>query len=108
MLVPAEGVRIGYRFLPTGLREQVFDNEVLQGLVGLRGDISDNWRYEAYYSWGRTTIDQEARGNVNVQRVQELLEAADGGASLCAGGSIRSVSSRCRSLCSLCRRSWSD
>lgn len=82
----AEGVRIGYRFLPTGLREQQFTNEVLQGLVGLRGDISDNWRYEAYYSWGRTTIDQEARGNVNVQRVQQLLEAADGGASLCAGG----------------------
>lgn len=82
----AEGVRIGYRFLPTGLREQAFTNEVLQGLVGLRGDISDNWRYEAYYSWGRTTIDQEARGNVNVQKVQQLLEAADGGASLCAGG----------------------
>lgn len=82
----AEGVRIGYRFLPTGLREQVFNNQVLQGLVGLRGDISDNWRYEAYYSWGRTTIDQEARGNVNVQKVQQLLEAADGGASLCAGG----------------------
>ncbi len=82
----AEGVRIGYRFLPTGLREQAFTNEVLQGLVGLRGDISDNWRYEAYYSWGRTTIDQEARGNVNVQKVQQLLEAPDGGASLCAGG----------------------
>ena len=82
----AEGIRIGYRFLPTGLREQVLDNQVLQGLVGLRGDISDNWRYEAYYSWGRTTIDQEARGNVNVQQVQRLLEAPDGGASLCAGG----------------------
>jgi iron complex outermembrane recepter protein len=82
----AEGIRLGYRFLPTGLREQAFTNEVLQGLVGLRGDISDAWRYEAYYSWGRTTIDQEARGNVNVQRVQQLLEAPDGGASLCAGG----------------------
>jgi outer membrane receptor protein involved in Fe transport len=82
----AEGVRIGYRFLPTGLREQVLDNEVLQGLIGLRGEIAEGWRYEAYYSWGRTTIDQEARGNVNVQRVQELLEAADGGRSLCAGG----------------------
>lgn len=82
----AEGVRIGYRFLPTGLREQAFTNEVLQGLVGLRGDITEGWRYEAYYSWGRTTIDQEARGNVNVQKVQQLLEAADGGASLCAGG----------------------
>lgn len=83
---PTEAFPIGYRFLGTGLREQKLDNEVLQGLVGLRGQISDNWRYEAYYSWGRTTIDQEARGNVNVQRVLDLLNAADGGASLCAGG----------------------
>ncbi|MEQ1724941.1 MAG: TonB-dependent receptor [Sphingopyxis sp.] len=82
----AEGIRIGYRFLPTGLREQQLDNRVLQGLAGLRGEITDGWRYEAYYSWGETTIDQQARGNVNVQRVQQLLEAPDGGASLCAGG----------------------
>jgi iron complex outermembrane recepter protein len=81
-----EAFPIGYRFLGTGLREQKLDNQVLQGLVGLRGDIADGWRYEAYYSWGKTTIDQEARGNVNVQRVQQLLEAPDGGASLCAGG----------------------
>lgn len=82
----AEGIRIGYRFLPTGLREQALENEVQQGLVGLRGEFADGWRYEAYYSYGKTTIDQEARGNVNVQRVQQLLEAPDGGASLCAGG----------------------
>jgi outer membrane receptor protein involved in Fe transport len=87
-----EGIVLSYRFLGTGLREQEFDNQVLQGLVGLRGDITDKWRYEAYYSWGRTTIDQEARGNVNVQRVQELLESRDaagnrnGGTNLCAGG----------------------
>ena len=81
-----EAFPLGYRFLGTGLREQSFDNEVLQGLVGLRGEIAEGWRYEAYYSWGETTIDQEARGNVNVQRVQELLEAPDGGASICEGG----------------------
>ncbi|WP_339706804.1 TonB-dependent receptor [uncultured Sphingosinicella sp.] len=81
-----EAVNIGYRFLGTGLREQVFDNQVLQGLIGARGDIAEGWRYEAYYSWGRTVIDQEARGNVNVQRVQELLEAEDGGVSICEGG----------------------
>ncbi len=81
-----EAFPIAYRFLGTGLREQALENTVLQGLVGLRGDIADGWRYEAYYSWGKTTIDQEARGNVNVQKVQQLLEAADGGASLCAGG----------------------
>ncbi|MGC1468225.1 MAG: TonB-dependent receptor [Sphingorhabdus sp.] len=81
-----EAFAMGYRFLGTGLREQALENEVLQGLVGLRGQIAEGWRYETYYSWGQTTIDQEARGNVNVQRVQQLLEAADGGASLCAGG----------------------
>jgi outer membrane receptor protein involved in Fe transport len=82
----AEGIRIGYRFLPTGLREQQLDNQVLQTLAGLRGEIAPGWRYEAYYSWGKTTIDQLAKGNVNVQQVQRLLEAPDGGASLCAGG----------------------
>lgn len=82
----AEGVRIGYRFLGTGLREQAFENEVVQGLAGLRGEIAPGWRYEAYYSWGKTVIDQQAKGNVNVQRVQELLEAPDGGLSLCDGG----------------------
>jgi outer membrane receptor protein involved in Fe transport len=82
----AEGIRIGYRFLGTGLREQQLDNRVIQGLAGLRGEFAPGWRYEAYYSWGETTIDQRATGNVNVQRVQELLEAPDGGASLCDGG----------------------
>ena len=81
-----EAFGLGYRFLPTGLREQVFENQVLQGLAGLRGEIAPGWRYDAYYSWGKTTIDQEARGNVNVQQVQRLLEAPDGGVSLCAGG----------------------
>lgn len=82
----AEGVRIGYRFLGTGLREQQLENEVIQGLAGLRGEFAPNWRYEAYYSWGKTVIDQRATGNVNVQKVQQLLEAPDGGVSLCAGG----------------------
>jgi len=81
-----EPFNIAYRFLPTGLRQQDFDNEVLQGLIGFRGDITDKWRYDVYYSYGRTKIDQTARGNVNVERVQALLEAPDGGASLCEGG----------------------
>ena len=81
-----EAFPLSYRFLGTGLREQEFDNEVLQGLVGLRGEIAPGWRYETYYSWGETTIDQEARGNVNVQRVQELLESPTGGTELCEGG----------------------
>ena len=76
-----------------------FRYQVLQGLIGVRGDISDNWRYEAHASWGRTSIDAAATGNVNVSRLQELLEAPDGGDSLCAGGynpfGIQPVSQEC-------------
>ena len=81
-----EPFRIAKRFLDTGLRISKVKNQVLQGLVGLRGEIVPRWRYEVSYSWGRTIIDSVATGNVDVQKVQNLLEAADGGASLCTGG----------------------
>lgn len=94
-----EAFPIGYRFLGTGLRQQTFRNRVAQGLAGLRGEFAPGWRYEAYYSWGETNIDQTAAGNVNVQKVQQLLEAADGGRSLCAGGfnpfGIQPLSAEC-------------
>ena len=81
-----EAFPLSYRFLGTGLRQQTFRNRVAQGLAGLRGEFAPGWRYEAYYSWGQTDIDQTAAGNVNVQKVQQLLESATGGANLCSGG----------------------
>lgn len=83
---PTEAFKVAIRTLGTGLRQSDYQNQVIQGLVGVRGDIAEGWRYEAYYSWGRTTIDRAASGNVNVQQLQRLLEAPDGGASLCTGG----------------------
>lgn len=79
-------IRLAIRTLGTGLRQQNINNQVLQALGGIRGEIADGWRYEAYYSWGQTTIDGSNAGNVNVQNLQTLLEAPDGGNSLCAGG----------------------
>lgn len=81
-----EAFTIAKRFLPTGLRQQNFNNEVIQGLIGLRGEFAPGWRYEIYASKGRTTQDVDLDGNVNVQQVQNLLEAPDGGVSLCEGG----------------------
>lgn len=95
----SEAFRMGIRSLGTGLRQSNYDNEVMQILGGLRGDLGANWRYEAYYSWGQTTIDQSATGNVNVQKLQQLLEAPDGGRSLCSGGynpfGIQPISAEC-------------
>lgn len=81
-----EPFQISKRFLDTGLRQTTNNNEVVQGLIGVRGEFAPGWRYEAYASKGKTTINTDLEGNVNVQKVQGLLEAADGGASQCAGG----------------------
>ncbi len=81
-----EPFQISKRFLDTGLRQETLTNEVVQGLFGVRGEFAPGWNYEAYASKGKTTITDSLGGNVNVQKVQGLLEAADGGASQCAGG----------------------
>jgi len=75
------------RTLDLGLRESSYENTVVQFLAGIRGPVGDTgWDFEAYVSEGRTEIDQTQLGNVNTQRLQTLIEAADGGASICAGG----------------------
>lgn len=75
------------RTLSAGLRTQDFENTVVQYLLGARGPLfGENWRWEAYASEGRTEIDQTQGGNIDTQRLQQLLEAPDGGAGACAGG----------------------
>jgi outer membrane receptor protein involved in Fe transport len=77
---------IGYRTLNAGLRQSVYTNTVIQGLLGFKGDIGEKWRWEAYASQGETEIDRKATGNINNQLFQNALEAADGGRAFCTGG----------------------
>ena len=82
-----EAFRIRQRTLDLGLRESIFENTVVQFLAGARGPIGDTGlTFEASVSEGRTEIDETQTGNLNTQRLQAMVEAADGGASLCAGG----------------------
>ncbi|MFO1455217.1 MAG: TonB-dependent receptor [Steroidobacteraceae bacterium] len=74
------------RTLDAGLRQSNYQNTVVQYLLGVKGKINDSWRWETYASEGRTEIVEAQTGNINTQRLQGLLEAADGGASVCAGG----------------------
>ncbi len=74
------------RSLWGGLRSSIQDNTVVQYMMGFSGNIGDDWSWEAYAMEGETTISTAQTGNLNTQRVQELLEAPDGGASRCEGG----------------------
>ena len=75
-----------YRFLSNGPRVESYQRDVFQYLVGARGDITDNWNFDVYAGHGRYNEQLDQAGNVSVSRVQELLLAADGGASICEGG----------------------
>jgi len=76
-----------WRTLDVGLRQSAYENTVQQYMVGARGPfLGDNWKWEAYLSEGRTKIVQQQTGNIDTNRLLNALAAADGGASLCAGG----------------------
>lgn len=76
-----------WRTLGAGLREANYTNSVFQGLAGAKGDFGNSgWSWETSASLGNTKISNKQTGNIDTQRLQNALEAADGGASLCTGG----------------------
>lgn len=60
--------------------------KVQQFLGGVKGGIVPGWTFDAFVSYDQTIHNQALNDAVLKSRVQTLLNAADGGASLCAGG----------------------
>lgn len=83
---PTEAFQMRQRTLTAGLRRSGFNNDVVSYLLGIRGDIVNSWRWEAYASEGHTKIVTTQSGNIDTNALQALLEASDGGASQCDGG----------------------
>lgn len=85
---PAGSFLLNKRFNALGGRRANENYEVYQGTVGLRGDLIGlrDWTYDVYAQHGRVQRVTVQSGNVSRSSVQTLLDAPDGGASLCAGG----------------------
>jgi len=66
---------ISRRQLEVGSRQNPQETNSFQLLAGLEGNISDNWRYEAFYQYGRTTINARLLGDVSRTRFQQALLA---------------------------------
>lgn len=82
-----EAFQIRTRTLDIGLRQENYENTVVQYLAGIRAPIGDTgWRVEAYVSEGRTKIINTQTGNVDLVKLEGLLAAPDGGKSICDGG----------------------
>jgi outer membrane receptor protein involved in Fe transport len=74
------------RFNSLGGRTGYNNHDVWQLVVGTKGDFIGSWDYDVYYSYGRSVQTEIQGGNVRRDRVQNALNAADGGRSLCTGG----------------------
>ncbi len=65
----------GVRPLAFGLRSSSFDNRVTQYLGGISFPLAENWEVEAYVSRGVTDVTRTQGGNIDTQRLTDVLAA---------------------------------
>lgn len=83
---PTANMQFLKRFNDVGPRRATNSSNVFHVTGGLRGALPNDWRWDIYASHGRLDATEIQKGNVSYNAIQRLLTAADGGASLCAGG----------------------
>jgi outer membrane receptor protein involved in Fe transport len=83
---PTAAVAFSKRFNALGGRTSETTHDVWQLVTGAKGDIAGDWTYDVYTTYGRSVQNEVQGGNVRRARVQQLIDAADGGRALCAGG----------------------
>jgi outer membrane receptor protein involved in Fe transport len=84
---PTQPFTINQRFMGFEDRKFISDVNVTQYIVGLRGELGlSDWRYDIYASHDSMDMVETQDAALLLSRLQPLLNAADGGASLCAGG----------------------
>ncbi|MGQ3052629.1 MAG: TonB-dependent receptor domain-containing protein [Roseateles sp.] len=104
---PTAPVAFSKRFNTLGGRTSFNTHDVWQGIAGATGDLGllDDWTYDVYATYGRSVQNETQGGNVRIPRVQALIDAANGGTSLCAGGfnpfGPSSLSTECQSYIGL-------
>lgn len=84
---PTANFSLEKRFYEAGPRINNREFNVLQLQAGLNGEISAiDGTWEFYASHGETKVTTISPGSVVTSKLKTLLNAADGGASICEGG----------------------
>jgi len=76
---------------------------IQQYLAGIKGDITPDWSFDAFVSYDTSIHNSIMHNAVLKSRVQTLLNATDGGASICAGGFNPFGDANARSLSAACQ-----
>jgi outer membrane receptor protein involved in Fe transport len=84
---PTADFTLNERFM--GFEDRKFHSDVNVGryIVGVRGDLGvSDWQYDVYGLYDEMDLIETQDAALLLSRMRNLLYAADGGASLCAGG----------------------
>ncbi|MFM5931934.1 MAG: TonB-dependent receptor domain-containing protein [Novosphingobium sp.] len=76
--------------------------EIQQYMAGLKGNITDGWTFDGFVSYDQSVHNSTMHFATLKSRVQTLLNAADGGKSICAGGFNPFGDANARSLSAAC------
>ncbi|MBD9481076.1 TonB-dependent receptor [Pseudoxanthomonas sp. PXM02] len=98
---PNANFTVHKRFGEAGPRTFERDFDTWQFVVGTKGRLEAlNGTWDVYASKGRTDVSEISNGAVVTQALNTLINAADGGISLCAGGynpfGLTTLSDACR------------
>ena len=102
---PTADFTINQRFMGLDPREFPSDFTVGQYIFGLRGDLPfKDWSWDIYGSYDSTDLVETQDKAILKSRMRNLLYAADGGASICAGGFNPFGFANSTSISPACRR----
>jgi iron complex outermembrane recepter protein len=76
----ADELNISYRrrTVEMGTRSEEYNSELFQAIVGLRGDLNENWSYDASFSYGESNRVLLREGYTNLTNVGNALRTTDG------------------------------
>jgi outer membrane receptor protein involved in Fe transport len=64
---------VARRMQEFGTRNSLRDTNTFQALFGLRGDLNENWSYDTFYNYSRSSISQIQSGNVSISAFEQAV-----------------------------------
>jgi outer membrane receptor protein involved in Fe transport len=83
-------IRTSRRYEELGTRNSLRDTSSFQLVLGARGEINENWEYDVFANYSRSSISQIQSGNLSVSALQ-LGILCDGGPTALANSSCDGV-----------------
>ena len=70
-------VGVRWRGVDVGPRQYRYEYDTFQTLLGLRGDLTDNWRWDVAYAYGESSLKRQQNNDIDATRVQQALFATN-------------------------------